>query len=644
MDRHNNNKGVTLMCGIAGMFVPLTANVPTVALTAMADAMLHRGPDGDGQWVRTDRRYQTIFRRLAIIDLKTGDQPLVSVGGQFVLTGNGEIYNYLELRNQFNAYQYKTQGDMETVLAVQDARGADYTESLNGMYALALYDDKAHALELVRDRLGVKPVYWAKLKGGGIVYGSEIKAIFASGLIDPEIDDRAVPAYLAHGYVPGPCTLFKNVQKLQPGHRLRIDATGEIDINPYWRPQPSSIMPPEKDIAGYLLELLGDSVRLQLRSDVTIGTLLSGGLDSGLLVALAAQQTSQPLKTFTVRFAGGVDESPLAADVASRYGTDHNVIDVDAGDAIDNLWAMTWHLEEPVNDAALLPNYLIERALGEHVTVALNGTGGDELFAGYGRYFQIPVEKAYLNTPAWMRYSIEKAIKPIAPMRAWQLARAGLFDTDRGAYIHAHSTHFPNPMRGLIGNKSLAVPSAQSKMTQEFLEAFPSADLQTASLAGDIGTYLNDDLLTLLDRTSMAHSVEGRVPFLDHRLVEASLSISEGIRTPGQQAKALERKMSKDLLPDSVLNAPKQGFVSPVPQWMRNDFGAIAERILTSKDTLQRGWWTAEGVQRLLQNPMRHGYRVYTLLALELSVRMFTHDAIPTTRPMASLKDIADAA
>lgn len=632
------------MCGIAGIFIPQQSEPQTTDLAAMANAMLHRGPDGDGQWVRSDKRYQTIFRRLAIIDLKSGDQPLVSSNGHLVLSGNGEIYNYLELRSRYSNYHYKTQGDMEAVLAAYDAHGDDYLQVLNGMYALALYNDEAHTLELVRDRLGVKPIYWAKLSGGGIVYGSEIKAVFASGLVHPEINEHAVPAYLAHGYVPGPDTLFKNVQKLQPGHRLRIDAAGQIDIKAYWRPQPSSEGQQCEDVAEHLLSLLHDSVRLQLRSDVTIGTLLSGGLDSGLLVALAAQQTSQPLKTFTVRFAGGVDESPLAADVANLYGTDHNVIDVDAGDAIDNLWAMTWHLEEPVNDAALLPNYLIERALGEHVTVALNGTGGDELFAGYGRYFQIPIEQKYLNLPAWIRCGIEKAIRPISPMRAWQLERAGLFETDRGQYIHAHSTHFPAPVRDIIDNKSAPPSAAQAIATQAFLTSFPDADLQTAGLAGDIGTYLNDDLLTLLDRTSMAHSVEGRVPFLDHRLVEASLSISADIRTPGQQAKALERKMAKGLLPESVLNAPKQGFVSPVPQWMRNDFGAIAERILTSKDALERRWWTAEGVQRLLQNPTKHGYRVYTLLALELSVRMFTHGTIPTSTPTANLQDIADAA
>ncbi|MDB9702468.1 asparagine synthase (glutamine-hydrolyzing) [Rhodospirillales bacterium] len=632
------------MCGIAGMFVPLAATVPDVTLTAMADIMIHRGPDGDGRWIRKDRRYQTIFRRLAIIDLKTGDQPLVGTNGNIILSGNGEIYNYHEIRSRFSKYRYKTQGDMESVLAAHEALGDNYPDALNGMYALALYDDNAHTLELIRDRLGVKPIYWAKLSGGGIVYGSEIKAIFASGLINPEINEHAVPAYLAHGYVPGPDTLFKNIQKLQPGHRLCIDSAGKIDIKAYWRPQPSEQALSPDDAAEQLLTLLGDSVRLQLRSDVTIGTLLSGGLDSGLLVALAAQQSPQALKTFTVRFVGGTDESPLAADVAKRYGTDHSVIDVDASDAIDNLWAMTWHLEEPVNDAALLPNYLIERALGEHVTVALNGTGGDELFAGYGRYFQIPVEQAYLNIPDWVRRGIEKAIGPISPIRAWQLARASLFDTNRGEYIHAHSTHFPPPIRDLIGNTSPSLPAAQGIATRAFLNAFPSADLQTAGLAGDIETYLNEDLLTLLDRTSMAHSVEGRVPFLDHRLVEASLSISASTRTPRQHAKALERKMAQGLLPDSVLNAPKQGFVSPVPQWMRNDFGSIAERILTSKDTLQRGWWTAEGVQRLLQDPARHGYRVYTLLALELSVRMFTDASVPTSVPTASLRDIADAA
>jgi len=632
------------MCGIAGIFIPQQSEPQVSDLAAMANAMLHRGPDGDGQWVRSDKRYQTIFRRLAIIDLKSGDQPLVSSNGHLILSGNGEIYNYLELRSRYSNYHYKTQGDMEAVLAAYDAHGDDYLQVLNGMYALALYNYDTHTLELVRDRLGIKPIYWAKLSGGGIVYGSEIKAIFASGLMHPEINERAVPTYLAHGYVPGPDTLFKNVQKLQPGHRLCIDAAGQIDIKAYWRPQPSTEAPQGEDVAEHLLSLLHDSVSLQLRSDVTIGTLLSGGLDSGLLVALAAQQTSQPLKTFTVRFAGGVDESPLAADIANLYGTDHNVIDVDAGDAIDNLWAMTWHLEEPVNDAALLPNYLIERALGEHVTVALNGTGGDELFAGYGRYFQIPIEQKYLNIPAWVRCGIEKAIGPISPMRAWQLERAGLFETNRGQYIHAHSTHFPAPVRDIIDNKSASPSAAQAIATRAFLTSFPDADLQTAGLAGDISTYLNDDLLTLLDRTSMAHSIEGRVPFLDHRLVEASLSISADIRTPGQQAKALERKMAKGLLPESVLNAPKQGFVSPVPQWMRNDFGSIAERILTSKDALERGWWTAEGVQRLLQNPTKHGYRVYTLLALELSVRMFTHGTIPTSTPTASLQDIADAA
>jgi len=632
------------MCGIAGLFVPETVQVPNVALKAMADIMVHRGPDGDGQWIRPDRRYQTIFRRLAIIDLKSGDQPLVSADKNVVLSGNGEIYNYLELRARFSGYRFKTEGDMETVLAAHDALGDDYPAVLNGMYALALYDNDAHTLELVRDRLGVKPIYWAKLQSGGIVYASEIKAIIASGLVDPEINEDVISAYLAHGYVPGPATLFKGVQKLQPGKRLKIDNAGKIEISVYWRPNPGDQKLNADDAAEHLLDLLNDSVRLQLRSDVTIGTLLSGGLDSGLLVALAAQQTSQPLKTFTVRFSDGVDESPVAADVAERYGTDHNVIDVDASDAINNLWAMTWHLEEPVNDAALLPNYLIEQALGEHVTVALNGSGGDELFAGYGRYFQIPIEKAYLNVPAWVRSGIETATKPFSPMRAWQLARSGLFDKDRGQYIHAHSTHFPPPIRDMIGNTGPSPKAAQAAAAHSFQQAFPQADMQTAGLVGDIETYLCEDLLTLLDRTSMAHSVEGRVPFLDHRLVEASLSISSDVRTPGQQAKALERQIARTLLPDSVLNAPKQGFVSPVPQWMRCGFGAIAERILTSKDALDRGWWTAEGIKCLLQDPARHGYRVYTILALELSIRMFTHGSVPTSTPNASLRDIADAA
>lgn len=634
------------MCGIAGIYVPRNSRVPDADMTRMADMMRHRGPDGDGFWESPDRRYRTAFRRLAIIDLATGDQPLVDERRGRVLSGNGEIYNYVELRKQFAAYPYRTEGDMEAVLAAADALGDAYVESLNGMYALALYDTGSHTLELVRDRMGVKPLYWAELPGGGIIYASEIKPLFASGLIAPEIDESAVSAYLAHGYVPGPQTLFRGINKLQPGHRLSIDGDGEMVIAPYWRPTPAAGVPGNAaELDAYLLDLLEDSVRLQLRSDVPVGMLLSGGIDSGLVVALAAKHTQHALKTFTARFPGGVDESPLAAAVAERYGTDHTVIDVDGYDAAKHLGALAWYTEEPLNDAALLPNFLIERALGEHVTVSLNGTGGDELFAGYGRYFQLPVERRYLCLPGAVRRGIvEPLVSMVSPMRAWQLGRAEQFDTARGAYLHQHSTHFPPPLRAVIGNAMAAPHMAQAEAARAFAGENAAADLQTTGLAADLGTYMVDDLLTLLDRSAMAVGVEGRVPFLDHRFVEAALAVPERTRTPGGQQKFLERRMATPLLPKSVIDAPKQGFVSPVPSWFRGDVGRAAQKLLTSRDALARGWWTAEGITRLMAEPERHAYRVYSLLMLELSVRTFTSGAISTTAPTDNLVEIADAA
>jgi len=629
------------MCGIAGLFTPDGAASAQADLDAMMTVMRHRGPDGSGTFVSPDRRYQAAFRRLAIIDLETGNQPIVEGGGRRVLLGNGEIYNYLELRAGEAGYAYQTAGDMEAVLALSARHGDDFVHQLNGIYALALYERDPHRLLLVRDRLGVKPLYWVRLDNGSILFASEIKALFASGLVRAAVDEAAVSAYLGHGYVPAPKTLFKGVNKLAPGHLLRADATGAVSVERYWRAAPADDLPGDADgVAERLTELLRDSIRLQLRADVPVGALLSGGIDSGLMVALAAEQAARPLSTFTVSFEGaGVDEGPLAAQVAERYATDHAALTLPSAEAAQHLPLLAWHAEEPLNDAALLPNYLIERALGQRVTVALNGTGGDELFAGYGRYFQLPVERRYLRLPGALRRGlIEPLAGGLCPMLAWQLARAEKFHGDRGGYLHDHSTHFPPPVRRLLGNRQDAPAPAQAAAYGEFEGA-----AQSAALYADISTYLPDDLLILLDRTSMAVSVEGRVPFLDHRLVEAALAVPPELRTPGGAQKGLERKMAAPFLPGAVLAAPKQGFASPVPAWMRAGLGNLARRVLTRPETLERGWWTRRGIERLLAKPERHGFRVYGLLMLELSVRLMVESPVHQT-PTGGLEELADAA
>ena len=637
------------MCGIAGLFLPdgALSRAPAAApdMDAMLAVMVHRGPDGDGRYASPDGRYQAGFRRLAIIDLETGDQPIEDPDGGWVLMGNGEIYNYRELRTRYPRYRYRTKGDMEVVLPLARARGDVFVHDLNGIYALALYDLAQKSLLLVRDRLGVKPLYWARVRGGGVLFASEIKALFASGLVPAAVDEGAVAAYLTHGWVPAPRTLFAGVHKLPPGHLLRAGADGAIAVERYWRPAPTagqSSAPAE--IAERLTALLADSVRLQLRSDVPVGALLSSGLDSGLMVALAAQASPQPINTFTVSFEGGqVDEAPLARMVAERYATRHTAITVAADSAAAYLPKLAWHAEEPTFDAALLPNFLIDRVLAEHVTVALNGTGGDELFAGYGRYFRLPAEAAYLALPGWLRRGlIEPAVEAAAPMLAWRLRRAALYDSNRGAYLNAHTGHFPPPMRELIGYAGPApAASAQATLFAEYIGEF-GGDRQTAALYADIGSYLADDLLALLDRTTMAVSVEGRVPFLDHRVVEAALAVPPDVRTPGGTWKGLERRIAAKYLQEPLLTAPKRGFASPVPAWIKAGLGPLAGRILKRKQSLARGWWTAGGVDCLLADPDQHGFRVYTLLMLELAVSLFVDGN--AAAPEGNLEAFADAA
>lgn len=628
------------MCGIAGAFFPKGSMPKIIDLDAMSAVMRHRGPDGTEQFTTDDKSYQAVFNRLAIIDLKTGDQPIVERGGKRVLMGNGEIYNYVELRARESDYPYHTQGDMEVILPLALRHGNGFVDALEGMFALALFDADDHSLTLVRDRFGIKPLYWASLQGGGIVFASEIKALFASGLVAASINEDAVDAYMMHGYVPAPQTIFHSINKLPAAHILTMNADGDTTVVPYWRPAPGQHLPSTAEIPDYLDSLLAESVRMQLRSDVPVGALLSGGIDSGLVVAHAANQSDKPINTFTVSFDGApVDEAPLAQAVADRYATTHRRIQISDKTVADSLPMLAWHMEEPLFDPSLFPNHLIEAALREHVTVALNGAGGDELFAGYHRYFQTGIERKYLNVPGMIRRNLlEPLIGLASPEIAWKLGRAQKFLSARGTYLNDHTTQFSPAMRARIGNMlGTQVPVHQ--------HAFDSAtgSNQTRALIADIETYLPEDLMLLLDRTSMAHSVEGRVPFLDRRLSEAALGVAPDTRTPNHQQKALLRSIAKKHLPAEVISAPKQGFTSPVAAWINGPLGTATKEMLTDKKTLDRGWWSHAGVNFLYQEPTRHAARIYTLLMLEMSVRTFCETSLGSTPPTQSLVDMVDA-
>ena len=631
------------MCGLVGIFVPRGATPVAADIPAMMAAIRHRGPDGEGRYDSPDGRYRAGFVRLAVIDLVTGDQPIEDSTGRRVLMGNGEIYNYRELRRlpETRDYPFRGEGDMETILPLAAAEGEAFVHRLNGMFALALYDAAEHSLVLARDRLGIKPLYWAPLPEGGVAFASEPKALFASGLVRPAVDESAVLAYLKHGWVPAPDTLYKGVHKLPPGHHIKFDAAGGARLTRYWRPEAEADTPRSADEAGErLIGLLRDSVRLQLRSDVPLGVLLSGGIDSGLIAALAARELDRPLAAFTVRFEGATaDETPLAAEVATRYGATHTILDVASRGIGDLLPKLAWYCDEPLADASLVPNHLIEEALGREVTVVLNGTGGDELFAGYGRYFPSPIERLYRSIPAAIRkHAIEPPVGRAAPLTAWKLARAEKFATDRGGYSHDHTTLFPAPLRRAFGFGVDAAVSAQARAFAEF-----AGPADTGALYADIGTYLPDDLLLLLDRTSMAFGVEGRVPFLDHRLVAAALAVPPQMRAPGGRQKWLERRMAAAFLPDTVTAAPKQGFAAPVAAWMNSALVATIRRLLLSPRALARGWWTQGGIERLAADAPRHAHRLYALAMLETVVRLHV-DMGAREAPTCTLDELADAA
>jgi asparagine synthase (glutamine-hydrolysing) len=632
------------MCGLVGVYFPRGTRPESLDLAAAVAAIAHRGPDDRRFYVSADRRFQAGFARLAIIDLDTGAQPIVEGDGRRVLMGNGEIYNYVELRRDL-PYAYATQGDVEVVLPLADRYGAGFVHRLNGMYGLALYDRDPHRLTLVRDRLGIKPIYWMRLPDGAVAFASEIKALFRVRTTTPEIDQDAVSSYLAHGYVPSPATIYRGVHKLPPGHRLIASDDGSVAIERYWRPTAASDGPREPvELRDYLVALMRDAVRLQLRSDVPVGALLSGGIDSGMVVALAAAESPRPIRTYTVRFEGGaVDETPLAREVAGRYGSDHTEFDLAAADATAHLPRLAWFADEPLSDPSLLPNYLIESALSRSVKVALNGTGGDELFAGYGRYFQLPVERRYLSIPRLLRHGVvEPACAAVAPMTGWRLGRAEKYHDSRGDYLFEHSTLFPPPIRDLIGNRMAPPEPAQVRALADFMEARES-DLGTAALAADLSTYLPENLLTLLDRTSMAVGVEGRVPLLDHRLVEAALAVPDNVRTPANLQKGLMRQIAADFLPRAVVSAPKQGFASPVSTWLARGLARPARAILTRPRTLERGWWSRAGIDALLAAPGRHAPRLYSLLMLELVVRVHVEGSGGACPPREGLEAFAEA-
>jgi asparagine synthase (glutamine-hydrolysing) len=625
------------MCGIAGLFHPdVPKPVDPKRIEAMADSLAHRGPDGSGVW--TAPGVGLGHRRLSIIDLATGDQPMRSADGRLALAYNGEIYNFREVKAELEAlgHGFRTTSDTEVVLAGWQQWGPDCLRRFNGMFAFALYDAAEDVLFLARDRLGVKPLYLATLPDGALIFASELKGLLAHPLLRRSPSPQAIEDYLALGYVPDDACLVEGVVKLAAGHCLLVRRG--FPIPPpvkYWDVDFSS---PSSAGAGALEEeLVGrlqEAVRSRMVADVPLGAFLSGGVDSSAVVALMAEASRSAVETCSIGFAeADHDETKWAALVATRFATHHRSRIVAAGDfaLIDTLADA---FDEPFADASALATYRVAELARERVKVALSGDGADEAFAGYRRYRMFAAEERARGLLPGPARSALGALGSLYPKLDWAprflRARTTLqaIGRDSGeAYADAVSAT-PRPIRSRIYapdfERLLQGHRAEERYVRTMSEA-PASDPLSRAQYADLKIWLPGDILTKVDRTSMAVSLEAREPLLDHRLVEFAARLPANLRLRGRSGKWLMKRALRRYLPDEVLDRTKMGFVTPVGAWFRGPLGGEAAAIAQSPALAELGWFEPAAIARLAaahrSGRAEHGRLLWQLLMLDRSLQ-----------------------
>src|SRR6187397_654196 len=586
------------MCGICGIARARGAVDPD-QLAKMSATLVHRGPDSDGTFA--EGSVGLAARRLAIIDLATGDQPIANEDGRITVVQNGELYNYRELRHELEraGHRFSTHGDTEVLVHLYEEHGERFAERLRGMFAVALWDSARNRLVLARDRYGIKPLYYRE-SGGELAFASELRALPRG-----EVDLDALEAFLAFNSVPGPRTIFRDVRKLQPGHVL-VWENGRSELIRYARPAPVPASDVRGDEEAELVEelraRLRDSVRAHLVSDVPVGVLLSGGVDSSMLAALAAEEASEPLRTFSIGFEErSFDELADARLVAERYGTTHREL-VLRPDAALLLPALAEAFDEPFADSSALPTYLVSQLAAEDVKVALSGEGGDELFGGYYTYAADLLAERAGGTARLLRPLVERL--PSSSARA-------SFDYRAKRFVRA--AHLP-PLERHHGWKEIFSPEARAELTgrsngldpvgllrERFAET-EGAELLARLQDVDLGIYLVDDLLVKTDRASMAHSLEARVPFLDPVVAELALALDTKQKVRGFSKKRLLRKAAAPLVPKEIIRGRKQGFSIPVAAWLRGDLGPFARDVLSPETIERQGYLDPAAVTRVLDD------------------------------------------
>lgn len=616
------------MCGITGIVnINKDETAAKHILQKMCAAIKHRGPDEGGEW--THKNIGLAMRRLKIIDMVSGSQPMHNEDKTVWLVFNGEIYNYQELRNdlQKKGHLFATNSDTETIIHLYEEYGENCVDYLRGMFAFAIYDLNNETLFLARDRLGIKPLFYMET-GKSFLFGSEIKCLFKHPQMNCSIYHPALVTYFAYGYVPDPDTMIEKVKKLPPGHILTCKH-GKINIKQYWDVtfNHSKIYSEDYYIEKILYHL-NESVRLRLVSDVPLGAFLSGGIDSSMVVALMAKNMDEPVKTFSIGFENqAYNELEYARMVSKEYGTDHHeeIVKPDAESVINDL---IYQFDEPFADSSAIPTYYVSKMTRKHVTVSLSGDGGDELFAGYDRYFPGSLFKAANNIPHIIRKIL--FLKSASILPEWfpginTLRHLSCNENER--YLRSiskgisttHDSVFSHDLREKLANTD------PSPVMLEYLDKYSGSNMLTKQQYLDIKTYLPGDILTKVDRMSMLVSLEARVPFLDHKLVEFAASIPPNVLIKNNDPKYLLKKVAERLLPKQVIYRPKMGFAVPIADWLRNEWKEISRDLVLSKNSFIHNYFNPKFVERIfLEHKTRrrnHDYLIWTLMVLEMWCR-----------------------
>ncbi len=640
------------MCGICGKLeFDSAARVSPELLKHMADAIAHRGPDDEGYHV--DGQVGLGFRRLSIIDLNGGHQPLSNEDESVWIIFNGEIYNYQELRALLVAkgHVFKTQTDTEVIVHLYEEYGSAAVEKLRGMFAFAIWDSKKKSLFLARDRVGIKPLYYY-MGQHFLSFASEMKAILVDPAVRREIDPGMVDRFLTYYYVPGPSTLLRNFYKLEPGHWVLIQG-GTVHIQSYWDIdfQPGDDRQSTEDLEQQVIELLDETVQLHMISDAPVGFLLSGGVDSTAMLSLASRKVDKPISSFTIGFAhpSCVDERPFAKIAAQRFGSEYYEVTISAQDFASFLPDYVWYMEEPVCEPAAVALYYVSKLARQHVKVLISGEGGDEAFAGYHNYMYFhwleamkkvcgPFRGAVANGMEWIgQLSDSRVLKKYAPLIGKDLDEHYL---SRTSSPFRYFNRTPSPIY-TDQMSERADKSRSAEVTRNFVARRSNDGPLEKMLYIDTKTWLPDDLLIKADRMTMANSIELRVPFLDHKVLEFAARLPRDQKIRGFQMKYLLKKALADYVPVEILRRRKEGFPNPSANWLANDLKDTVADILLDSKSIGRGYFQRQAIEDLINRnsrSVRYTPEVFSLVVLELWHRAFVDSHFAVTNRASTIR------